>query len=182
MRRKVTIPALNEFMKELAAAARSPGRVYFTGGATALLLGFREQTIDVDLKLDPEPEGAFEAIAVLKNRLQLNVELASPSDFIPAPEDWRERSQHIATMGAVGFYHFDFSLQALAKLERGHAQDLRDVTDLVGGRYVSLDELKRRFAQIEPGLLRYPAVDPQHFKQRLEDFITRQQHSDQPGA
>ena len=33
-------------MDELAALARSPGKIYFTGGATALLLGFREQTID----------------------------------------------------------------------------------------------------------------------------------------
>jgi hypothetical protein len=33
-------------MQELAAAARSPGNVYLTGGATALLLGFRDQTID----------------------------------------------------------------------------------------------------------------------------------------
>lgn len=61
-------------MQELAGAARSPGNVYFTGGATALLLGFREQTIDIDLKLDPEPGGVFEAIAVLKNRLNLDVE------------------------------------------------------------------------------------------------------------
>lgn len=41
-------------MRELAAAARSPGKVYLTGGATALLLGFREQTIDIDLKLDSQ--------------------------------------------------------------------------------------------------------------------------------
>ncbi len=39
-------------MQELAGAARGPGKVYFTGGATALLLGFREQTIDIDLKLE----------------------------------------------------------------------------------------------------------------------------------
>lgn len=54
MRRKVSLATLKQFMKELAAAACSPGKVYFTGGATALLLGFREQTIDVDLKLDPD--------------------------------------------------------------------------------------------------------------------------------
>ena len=54
MRRKVTIATLKQFMQDLGAAARSPGKVYFTGGATALLLGFREQTIDVDLKLDPQ--------------------------------------------------------------------------------------------------------------------------------
>src|SRR2546421_3569130 len=106
MRRKVTVQSLKQFMEELAAAARTPGKVYFTGGATALLLGFREQTIDIDLKLDPEPEGAFEAIAALKNRLDLNVELASPEDFIPATADWRERSRLIASIGRLEFFHY----------------------------------------------------------------------------
>src|SRR3989454_12615224 len=172
MRRKVTIGTLKQFMQELGAAARSPGKVYLTGGATALLLGFRDQTIDIDLKLDPEPEGVFEAIAALKNRLDVNLELASPDDFIPAPADWRERSQHIASIGQLQFFHYDFSLQALAKLERGHAQDLQDVSSFIRGGYVSADELRSRFAQIEPGLLRYPAIDPQQFKQKVEDFLT----------
>src|SRR5919109_2868697 len=136
MRRKVTNDTLQEFMKELAGAARSRGKVYFTGGATALLLNFREQTIDIDLKLDPEPQGAFEAIAALKDRLNLNVELASPDDFIPRAPDWRERSRHIASIGQIQFYHYDFSLQALAKLERGLAHDLADAERLVRGGYV----------------------------------------------
>src|SRR5258707_6284242 len=127
MRRKVTVERLRQFMDELAASARSPGKVYCTGGATALLLGFREQTIDIDLKLDPEPEGAFEAIAGLKDRLNVNVELASPDDFIPRTTDWRERSRPIDSIGQLEFFHYDFSLQALAKLERAHAQDLDDV-------------------------------------------------------
>ncbi len=102
-------------MRELAASARGPGKVYFTGGATALLLGFREQTIDIDLKLDPEPAGAFEAIARLKNQLDVNVELASPDDFIPTVPDWRSRSPRIASFGQVEFFHYDLALQALAK-------------------------------------------------------------------
>jgi len=178
MRRKVTVAGLKEFMQELAAAARSPGKVYFTGGATALLLGFREQTIDIDLKLDPEPQGAFEAIAVLKNRLNLNVELASPDDFIPATADWRECSRHIASIGGVEFFHYDFSLQALAKLERGHGQDLKDVASFLRGGYVTVQQLKSRFAQIEPQLLRYPAVDPQEFKKKVESFLAELQRHD----
>lgn len=51
MRRSVSVETLKQFMRELAAAARSPGKVCFTGGATALLLGFRQQTIDIALKL-----------------------------------------------------------------------------------------------------------------------------------
>jgi hypothetical protein len=179
MRRKVTVASLKQFMQELAAAARSPGKVYFTGGATALLLGFREQTIDIDLKLDPEPAGAFEAIAGLKNRLDVNVELASPDDFIPRGKDWRERSRPIASIGRVEFFHYDFSLQALAKLERGHAQDLQDAASFVDGGYVSLDDLKNRFVQIEPDLLRYPAVDPQQFKKKLDDFLAQMQRHEQ---
>jgi hypothetical protein len=171
MRRRITVQTLKQFMQKLASAARSPGKVYFTGGATALLLGFREQTIDIDLKLDPEPEGAFEAIASLKNNLDLNVELASPADFIPAAADWRERSRHIASIGKLEYFHFDFSMQALSKLERGHAQDLEDVASLVRGGYVTADELSRRFAQIEPELLRYPAIDPRQFQQKLEAFL-----------
>src|SRR5258706_11260398 len=115
MRRKVTAETLRQFMQELAAAARGPGNVYFTGGATALLLGFRDQTIDIDLKLDPEPKGVFEAIARLKNSLDVSVKLAFPDNFIPARQDWRERSRQIALIGQVEFFHYDFALQALSK-------------------------------------------------------------------
>ena len=176
MRRRTTLATLKQFMHELAAAARSPGNVYFTGGATALLLGFREQTIDIDLKLDPEPEGVFEAIAALKNDLHLNVELASPDDFIPPAADWRERSRHIASIGRLQFFHYDFSLQALAKLERGYEQDLEDVVSFIRGGYVSADQLRSRFAQIEPDLIRYPAIDARQFKKKVEDFLAAYSH------
>src|ERR1043165_7442925 len=99
MRRKLTKETLKQFMQELGAAAKSPGKVYLTGGATALLLGFREQTIDIDLKLGRDPAGVFEPVAVLKNALDLNGEVASPADFCRAPSDWRERSQPIGTFG-----------------------------------------------------------------------------------
>jgi hypothetical protein len=171
MRRKVTVERLKQFMDELAASARSPGKVYFTGGATALLLGFREQTIDVDIKLDPEPEGVFETIAALKNRLDLNVELASPDDFIPATRDWRENSPLIASIGRVQFFHYDLALQALSKLERGHAHDLQDVKNLISGGHVTREQVQRKFERIEPELIRYPAVDIERFKANVEKFL-----------
>ena len=54
---------LEAFMQAIGHRATTPGVVYLTGGATALLLGIREQTVDVDIKLDPEPGGVFQAIA-----------------------------------------------------------------------------------------------------------------------
>jgi hypothetical protein len=171
MRKRVTRETLHSFMGELAKAAESPGKVYFTGGATALLLGFREQTLDLDIKLDPEPKGAFEAIARLKNELDLNIELASPDNFIPPGPNWRWNSRHIATFGPLEFFHYDFALQALSKLERGYAQDLEDVTNFLRGGFVTPEELREKFTEIEPDLIRYPALEPVRFKFKIDNFL-----------
>lgn len=69
---------------ELGRRARGSGRVYLTGGATALLHGWHTSTVGIDLKLDPEPAGAFEAIAELKDELDVNVELAAPDQLLGA--------------------------------------------------------------------------------------------------
>lgn len=158
-------------MDELAASAKSPGKVYFTGGATALMLGFREQTIDIDLKLDPEPQGVFEAIAKLKNTLDVNVELASPADFIPAPANWREQSKFVGKIGPIEFFHFDLTLQALSKIERGHEQDLSDVKRLLDGGWITPDQIRRVLKEIEPQLLRYPAINPAQFVAKVDKFL-----------
>src|SRR5437016_12151065 len=96
MLRYVTREKLEAFMTQLGRRATTPGTIYITGGSTALLLGIRDQTIDIDIKLDPEPEGVFEAISDLKNSLDVNVELASPDQFIPPLPGWQERSLSIA--------------------------------------------------------------------------------------
>lgn len=158
-------------MRELGATAKSAGSVYFAGGSTALLLGLREQTIDIDLKFDPEPEGVFEAIALLKEKLEINVELASPGDFIPPPADWRARSIEIATFGALRFFHYDLVAQVLAKVERGHAQDLRDALDLVRRGFVRKEDLAEKFSEIKPKLVRYPAIDPNQFERKIREFL-----------
>ena len=64
-----------------------PARVYLAGGATALLHGWRGSTIDVDIKIVPDVDRLFRAMPKIKERLQLNDELASPDDFIPLRED-----------------------------------------------------------------------------------------------
>ena len=55
----------------------------------------------------------------------MNVELAAPDDFIPPLPGWRERSLHIVQQGLVDFFTLMiFYAQALAKIERGHEQEL----------------------------------------------------------
>lgn len=159
-------------MRGIGTASRGPGRVYLVGGASAVLLGWREMTVDADLKLEPEPAGVFEAIAGLKQTLDMNVELASPDDFIPALPGWRERSRFIVRHGEVDFFHYDFYGQALAKIERGHTQDLRDVHAMAERGLIEAAEMVRLFDAIAPSLIRYPSVDPAAFRDRLEQFIT----------
>ena len=83
MRDPIQAIKLQALMEAFGKRVKTAGRIYLTGGATALLHGWRQMTIDVDLKADPEPQGFFEAIATIKDELSINIELASPSDFIP---------------------------------------------------------------------------------------------------
>ena len=170
MRAETTRAKLETFMAALGKHARGPGRIYLTGGATAVLYGWREMTIDVDLKPDPEPPGLFEALAVLKDQLDINVELASPDDFIPAVPGWRERSLFIARHGLIEFFHYDPYGQALSKLQRRHDRDLRDVRSMLRAKLIARDRLREMFALIKPQLIRYPAIDPASFEAAVIEF------------
>ena len=173
MRRHLDRAKLEQFMQELGRRAAGPGTVYLTGGATALLLGFREQTIDVNIKLDPEPAGAFEAIAEIKNLLSINVELASPDQFLPPLPGWQERSAFIAQFGHVEFRHYDYYSQALAKIERGYEHDLLDALSFVAEGLVNPKELTRLANEILPQLSRYPGIDRGTFEAKLTSFLSQ---------
>lgn len=170
MRGETDKAKLERFLVALGRRVTGPGTVYLTGGATALLHNWRAMTVDVDLKADPEPSGLFEALAVLKDELDINLELASPDQFIPPLPGWRERSLFIATHGPVQFYHYDPYSQALAKLQRRHDRDLLDVQAMVRDGLIGPDRLLDLFGQIEPQLIRYPALNAAVFRAAVEEF------------
>lgn len=167
MRSPTTKDGIEQFMRRLGAAVRSEGCVYFTGGVSAVLKGWREMTIDVDLKAEPEPRGFFEALPKLKDDLDINVELASPDQFVPALPGWQDRCQFIARYGKLNFYHYDFYGQALAKIERDHPRDRRDVASMVHDQLVQPDRLLELFTQIEPKLIRFPAINAASLRERV---------------
>jgi len=154
-------------MVELGKAARSEGRVFLTGGATAVLEGWRETTVDVDIKLIPDSDELLREIPRLKEELDLNVELAAPSDFIPLPAGWEERSPLIRREGKLSFHHFDPVAQALSKAERGHEQDLRDIREMIDSGLVDPADARAQFESIEPELYRFPAIDPAAFRKSV---------------
>ena len=170
MRAETDLAKLKTFMSALGEHVRGAGRIYLTGGATALLYGWRSMTIDIDLKPDPEPLGLFEALATLKDQLDINVELASPDQFIPAIPGWRERSLFIAHHGLLDFLHYDPYGQALSKLQRGHDRDLQDVRAMLRANLIARDRLREMFTLIKPQLIRYPALDPATFEAAVLEF------------
>ncbi|HSY48979.1 MAG TPA: DUF6036 family nucleotidyltransferase [Thermoanaerobaculia bacterium] len=173
MREAVTEPRLRVFMRAIGAEARQPGRIYLTGGASAVLQGWRDSTLDVDITILPENDRILRAIPDVKEKLHINVELASPADFVPALNGWEERSPFIAGEGAISFHHFDFYTQALSKLERAHHKDLLDVDSMIRDGLVDPKRLLSLFEEAEPALYRYPAIDPPSLRRAVERLAAR---------
>ncbi len=171
MRQLANADHLRQFMRALGAGADEETRLYFTGGATAVLLGWRPTTIDVDIRLFPETDRLLRTIPKLKEQLQLNIELACPADFIPELRGWQDRSIFIASEGQVAFHHYDLYAQALAKIERGHSQDLQDVRAMIARGLVDPQAVRRHFDEIEPLLYRYPAIHPPAFRRAVEEIL-----------
>ena len=158
-------------MRALGEAADADTRVYFTGGVTAVLFGWRAGTIDVDLKIVPDRDRLYRALPELKERLAMNLELAAPDDFIPVKAGWEDRSPFIAREGRTSFHHFDVYAQALAKVERGHRQDVADVQEMLARDLIEPDRALSYFGAIEPHLYRYPAVDARTFRAAVVEIF-----------
>lgn len=147
--------------------------VYFTGGATAVLQGWRRETLDTDIKVVQDSDAFMRLIPDVKQELNINIELACPADFIPELPDWKERSIFISKHGTVSFYHYDPYAQALAKIERGHTQDVQDVQNFFKSGLVDPGRLMELFSQVENRLYKYPALDPSSFRSAVEEAIRK---------
>ncbi len=168
MRRPLDPERLRQVLEALGRACRGPGVVYLTGGATALLEGWRDSTVDVDFKLDPEPEGVFAAIARIKEELHVNVELASPADFLPELRDWRSQSRFVGRFGSIEVRHYDFRAQALSKLARGFDRDLSDVRAMLERGLVTREGLRAALEEMLPRLEQFPRIDSAEIIATLE--------------
>jgi hypothetical protein len=168
MRPLVDEERIHELARRLGRVSQESVRVYLTGGSSAVIEGWRESTMDVDLRFEPEDDRLLRELPLLKEQIDISIELASPPDFIPELPGWRERSPFLFQEGQVQVYHFDFYSQALAKIERGFDQDLDDVHTMIAQGLVDPERLREYYEEIEPELYRYPAIDPAAFRQRID--------------
>lgn len=119
MRERADADRVRRLAAELGRVVPAGTKMYLTGGATAVLEGWRESTVDIDIRFEPESDAGLRRISELKEELAVNVELASPLDFLPELHGWRERSRFQFREGNLEVFDFDPYSQALSKLERG---------------------------------------------------------------
>lgn len=168
MRRLATAERIRALFQRWGARTREPATVYLTGGATAVLNGWRESTIDVDVKLVPDRDELLRAVPALKEELEINIELASPDLFVPVKAGWEERSPWVLTEGPITVRHFDLYAQALSKVERDHARDRADVAAMIERGLIDPTGIAEYLAAVEEQLFRYPAVDPTSLRAGVE--------------
>ncbi len=167
MRQPVDQQRIELFLQRLGRQFTKPGRVYLVGGTTMVYEGLRQQTLDIDIAYDIANEDHSAFIAVvreLKERLSLNIEEASPADFIPVPAGSKERSEYIGRYGQLEAFHYDFYSLALSKIERGTENDFADVIALLKAEKIEWEKLVQYFDEI---MVRY-ATDS--LKQAPDEF------------
>lgn len=168
MRESADAETVRRFLAELGRLAHNPATIYLTGGATAVLEGWRSSTNDIDIRIEPESDDILHLLPDLKERLEVNVELASPLDFLPEPPAWRDNSPFFAQEGPLTVRHIDPTLQALAKIERGFMQDLGDVAAMLARGLTNRDRIGRMLDEMEPFLFRYPVIDPAELRAAVD--------------
>jgi hypothetical protein len=174
VRRSLTRESLRELMRALARSAPRRGsyRVFFVGGCTAVLKGWRASTIDADLYSDTE--AIFRDVQAIKERLQSNIEFARPEDFVPPLAGSESRHVFIETIGRVSFYHYDPYAQLLSKVVRGFNRDTLDASSFVASGMVD----PKRFRSLVNGIreaayAKYPALSRRAVLEAVEEFLSQ---------
>jgi len=173
MRPNVTKSDIDRFLNALGKAFRKPGRLYLAGGAALVHIGIRSgSTMDIDVMIETGEASAEDemvlAIRRIVEQMQVNVEFASPGDFIPLPSQWMAQAKFVGRYGQVDVFYFDFYSLALSKISRGSDRDLIDVKLLLQQKLISWEKLDASYNEIVPRMGKRPYfnVNPQRFAER----------------
>jgi hypothetical protein len=96
LRDAADVERIERLARELGRVVAPGTRMYLTGGATAVLEGWRSTTVDIDIRFEPDSDAALRRIADLKEELQrgFELDLADVASMVEAgqvePEKLRE--------------------------------------------------------------------------------------------
>jgi hypothetical protein len=172
VRQRTDRERLSRFLQALGRRLRQPVRFYLVGGSVLIDLGLRSSTLDIDYVAfadDPTVLAELEqAIRVLKNDLDVNVEPASPADFLPIPQTVLERSKYVGRRGRLEVYYYHLPSQVIAKAARGLEQDLADAERLISAGEVAWSDVEATWQEIRASRTGWVRYEPKEIDQRLE--------------
>jgi hypothetical protein len=179
VRQRTDRTRLRLFLRALGRRLRRPVRFYLVGGSVMIDLGLRAATLDVDYVADADDSQALDdleqAIRLLKNELDVNVEPSSPADFLPIPPGSLDRSRYVVRYGPLSVYYYHLPSLVIAKAARAYEQDLDDAVRLLQTGEVGWHEVEETWAEMRSsptGWLRYEPADVDRrldvLRQRLE--------------
>lgn len=170
MRPNVDRQTVERFLTELGRHFRQQGRLYLVGGAALIHAGVRPSPSATTQAIDLEVAGGdmYQTINQFKQQLNINVEFASPGDFIPLPSNWQSLSRYVGRYGNIDVFYFDFYSIALSKIDRGNTRDLQDVALLLQQQIIMLPEMDRAAQEVavQMGKGNYKRLDPNAFLAR----------------
>jgi hypothetical protein len=85
MREAADRARIERVMQSLGDAADSDVLIYLTGGATAVLMGWRDSTVDIDFVAVPDSGELLRQISRIREAFHVNVEITSPEHLAPVP-------------------------------------------------------------------------------------------------
>lgn len=167
---------IDRFLRRLGQVFRGQGRLYLVGGSLMVFQGYRPLTQDVDYMVQliaGDDQDFTSALRQVQREINLNMERASPGDFIPLPRGWQDRSPFLGRYGSLEVFAFDPLSTALSKIERGLERDIADVLALLRAGQFSVAQLVEAFDEIAPRLEReaIPRVQESDFRRKLAAFI-----------
>jgi hypothetical protein len=177
-REDATRERIDAFLHELGRRFTGRGALYLAGGSMLVYAGFRPRTIDVDYRVEltaGDDTQFIQALRAAQRLVNLNIEPASPADFIPLPSGWRERSRFLTQERGLAIYAFDLLSTALSKIERGQERDIEDVLALCHTGAIGVKQILQAFDEIAPRIETeaLPRITEQDFRRKIEAFMVR---------
>jgi hypothetical protein len=157
-------------------------RLYLVGGSVLIDLGLRSTTLAIDFVADADDPAAMAdlepAMRALKQELDVNVEPASPADFLPVTPAMLARSRFVRRFGKVSLYYYHLATQVIAKAARGFEQDLADAEQLVRAGLVGWGEVEETWQLIRSSPTGWLRQEPAEIERRLSLLHQRLQNVD----
>ena len=150
---------------------RNPHTVHLVDGTSAVLVGWRDSTRDIDVRPEPDSDQLLEALSELKDQLDVNIELASPLDYLPDLPGWPDRSPY---QGRYGQIDVRTSTSACRRWRSSSGASIRtwSTSEPRSTRgLASADELESGWRQMQDRLFRFPSVNAEGVGRRLRDVL-----------